>query len=103
MDRLDLERSIIPTRHCREIIDNVVDMAHFFYVHYAFPTYFKNVFEGHVATQYLNSRAAPTWPGAERTARTTCCSSRRRRYYGPSYMIDPLRDDVQAASRSSRS
>ena len=42
--------------NCREIIDNVSDMAHFYYVHFAFPTYFKNVFEGHVATQFMESR-----------------------------------------------
>ena len=34
----------IPGSNCREIIDNIVDMAHFFYIHYGFPTYFKNVF-----------------------------------------------------------
>ena len=45
--------------NCREVIDNVVDMAHFFYIHFAFPTYFKNVFEGHIASQYLRTRARP--------------------------------------------
>src|SRR3712207_7712006 len=40
-------------------VDNVVDMAHFFYVHFAFPMAFRNVFEGHVATQYLESRGRP--------------------------------------------
>uniref|UniRef100_UPI00056BC882 Rieske 2Fe-2S domain-containing protein n=1 Tax=Rhodococcus sp. UNC363MFTsu5.1 TaxID=1449069 RepID=UPI00056BC882 len=44
-------KSIVIDTNCREIIDNVVDMAHFFYVHYSFPTYFKNIFEGHVAIQ----------------------------------------------------
>jgi len=34
---------VIDNANCREIIDNVVDMAHFFYIHFAFPTYFKNV------------------------------------------------------------
>ncbi len=43
--------------NCREIVDNIVDMAHFFYVHYSFPTYFKNVFEGHAATQYMRGVA----------------------------------------------
>src|SRR6201986_2104941 len=43
----------------RELIENVVDMPNFFYIHYAFPTYFKNVFEGHVATQYLRTKARP--------------------------------------------
>ncbi|OAP25315.1 3-ketosteroid-9-alpha-monooxygenase oxygenase subunit [Amycolatopsis sp. M39] len=38
--------------NCREVVDNVVDMAHFFSVRFAFPTYFKNIFEGHVAACY---------------------------------------------------
>ena len=50
VDRLGLEADRLDT-NCREIVDNVVDMAHFFYVHYSFPTYFKNIFEGHAATQ----------------------------------------------------
>ncbi len=50
---------LIEGSNCREIIDNVVDMAHFFYIHYAFPTFFKNVFEGHVAEQFLNTRGRP--------------------------------------------
>ena len=50
---------LIEGANCREIIDNVVDMAHFFYIHFAFPTYFKNVFEGHIASQYLKTRARP--------------------------------------------
>ena len=42
---------LVEGANCREVIDNVVRMPHFFYVHFAFPTYFKNVFEGHIATQ----------------------------------------------------
>jgi 3-ketosteroid 9alpha-monooxygenase subunit A len=63
--------------NCREIIDNMVDMAHFYYIHFAFPTYFKNIFEGHVATQYLNSRARRCWSTATTRSRTTrsCCST----------------------------
>jgi 3-ketosteroid 9alpha-monooxygenase subunit A len=76
--------------HCREIIDNVVDMAHFFYVHFAFPTYFKNIFEGHVATQLLNTRGradigkGSNYAGKDNVARSEAS------YYGPSYMIDKL-------------
>ncbi|MEV5647345.1 Rieske 2Fe-2S domain-containing protein [Nocardia sp. NPDC052254] len=76
--------------NCREVIDNVVDMAHFFYVHFSFPTFFKNVFEGHVATQYMrgeartdlrpNSAGQPKMLGNDSTAA----------YYGPSFMIDDL-------------
>jgi len=81
---------LIENSHCREIVDNVVDMAHFFYVHYAFPVYFKNVFEGHIATQYSQSKVredtdlysshgdgAPLEP-----------SSAEASYYGPSWMVD---------------
>ncbi len=42
---------LIEGANCRELIDNVVDMAHFFYVHYNQPVRFHNVFEGNVATQ----------------------------------------------------
>ncbi|HEX4705317.1 MAG TPA: Rieske 2Fe-2S domain-containing protein [Pseudonocardiaceae bacterium] len=81
--------------NCREIIDNVVDMAHFFYIHFAFPTYFKNVFEGHIATQYLNSRgrpdvgAASNYGGDENSLRSEAS------YYGPSYMINYLWNDYK--------
>jgi len=76
--------------HCREIVDNVVDMAHFFYIHYSFPKYFKNVFEGHVATQYMNSVGREDVmtgtnyddPNAELHSDAS--------YFGPSYMIDKL-------------
>ena len=66
-------------------------MAHFFYVHFAFPTYFKNVFEGHVATQFMETRSAARTSAA---ARTTPAEPARRHarseasYFGPSYMID---------------
>ena len=45
--------------NCRDIIDNVTDMAHFFYIHFGLPTYFKNVFEGHIASQYLHNVGRP--------------------------------------------
>ena len=57
-------KSIVIDTNCREIVDNVVDMAHFFYVHFSFPTYFKNVFEGHVAIQEqsgINRDDIVTW------------------------------------------
>jgi len=79
----------IPGSNCREIIDNIVDMAHFYYIHGAFPTYFVNTFEGHVASQYMNSESRPditkSAPGEETLLRSEAA------YYGPSYMINPLR------------
>jgi 3-ketosteroid 9alpha-monooxygenase subunit A len=86
---------LIEGANCREIIDNVVDMAHFFYIHFAFPTYFKNVFEGHIATQYLRSRGRPdksaksSYSGEENTLRSEAS------YYGPSYMINYLWNDYK--------
>ena len=75
--------------NCREIIDNVVDMAHFFYIHGSLPTYFKNVFEGHIATQYFNGGAREDLPdpeGQPKLRGTTSVAS----YFGPSFMIDDL-------------
>ena len=74
--------------NCREIIDNVVDMAHFYYVHGSLPTNFKNIFEGQVATQYMNSGSRPDLGGTEgaRMLGTTSVAS----YHGPSFMIDDL-------------
>ena len=74
--------------NCREIIDNVVDMAHFFYIHGALPTHFKNIFEGHVATQYMTSAGRPDLadPAVSQTTGTTSVAS----YFGPAFMIDDL-------------
>ncbi|MER7015254.1 Rieske 2Fe-2S domain-containing protein [Saccharopolyspora sp. NPDC000359] len=82
----------IDNAHCREIVDNVVDMAHFFYVHYSFPTYFKNIFEGHTATQVQrgvgreDARPRETGSGAPRMLGNTSVAA----YHGPSFMIDDL-------------
>ncbi|MDN3480897.1 Rieske 2Fe-2S domain-containing protein [Arthrobacter sp. APC 3897] len=76
----------------REIMDNIVDMAHFFYIHNNFPTYFKNVFEGHTATQYFDGIAredvtpANPDPKAPKMQKTSSVAS----YHGPSFMIDDL-------------
>jgi len=76
--------------HCREIVDNVVDMAHFFYVHYGMPTYFRNVFEGHTATQVMWSLPRADAVGVSQTTNYSAESRSDATYYGPSYMIDKL-------------
>ena len=76
--------------NCREIIDNVSDMAHFYYVHFAFPTYFKNIFEGHVATQYLDSRGRPDVGSGSNYAGEDNLLRSEASYFGPSYMINYL-------------
>jgi 3-ketosteroid 9alpha-monooxygenase subunit A len=89
---------LVEGANCREVVDNVVDMAHFFYIHFAFPTYFKNVFEGHVASQYLRTRSRPDVgvasnysEGGETTLRSEAS------YFGPSYMIDYLWHEFHGA------
>ncbi|GAA2392677.1 Rieske 2Fe-2S domain-containing protein [Gordonia cholesterolivorans] len=79
---------VIEGSNCREIIDNVVDMAHFFYVHYALPDYFKNVFEGETAAQYMNSHGRPD-VGISTAYGDTRLESIAA-YYGPSYMLNPM-------------
>ncbi|ATQ29053.1 3-ketosteroid-9-alpha-hydroxylase [Rhodococcus ruber] len=80
---------LIEGSHCREIVDNVVDMAHFFYVHYSVPRSFENIFDGHVATQIMsfNQRTDVELDidfGADNFSRSEAS------YHGPSYMIDKL-------------
>jgi 3-ketosteroid 9alpha-monooxygenase subunit A len=75
----------------REVIDNNADMAHFFYVHLSFPTYFKNIFEGHVAAQYMNGKAREdARPRLPEGSPTMLGNSSVAAYYGPSFMIDEL-------------
>jgi len=74
--------------NCRELIDNVADMAHFYYVHFSFPTSFRNVFEGHKATQYMESKGRPDKSEGYGDAELFLKSEAT--YYGPSYMINWL-------------
>jgi 3-ketosteroid 9alpha-monooxygenase subunit A len=95
---------LVEGANCREVIDNVVDMAHFFYIHFAFPTFFKNVFEGHIATQYLNTRSRPDIGGLSNyTSGAGIETSLRSEasYYGPAYMIDYLWQDYHGMTMES--
>ncbi|MGW5224461.1 Rieske 2Fe-2S domain-containing protein [Nocardia niigatensis] len=81
---------VVERSHCREIVDNIVDMAHFFYVHYGMPTFFRNVFEGHTATQLMRSRPRADAVGVSQNTDLSLESRSDATYYGPSYMIDKL-------------
>ena len=70
------------------------DMAHFFYVHFAFPTSFRNVFEGHMATQFMESTGRPDMAGEGYGDEDLVLKSEAT-YYGPSYMINWLDDRLQ--------
>lgn len=83
--------TVIEGANCREIVDNVVDMAHFFYVHYSFPTYFKNVFEGTTAQQFMNGDGRedvrPATPSKNPVVLGTTSVAA---YHGPSFMVDEV-------------
>ncbi len=81
--------------HCREIVDNMVDMAHFYYIHKGLPTYFKNVFEGPVCTQYYagtSPEAAATGAPIEIGVYEGQSTKSEATYWGPSYLLDKLWD-----------
>ncbi|WP_418063096.1 Rieske 2Fe-2S domain-containing protein [Pimelobacter simplex] len=80
--------------HCRELIDNVADMAHFYYVHFAFPTSFRNIFDGHTATQFMESKGRPDTMGGGYGDENSTLKSVAT-YYGPSYMINWLEVDYK--------
>jgi len=79
--------------HCRELIDNVVDMAHFYYVHFAFPTSFRNVFEGQLATQFMESKGRPD--KTEGYGDADLFLKSEATYFGPAYMINWLETDYK--------
>jgi len=80
--------------HCRELIDNVADMAHFYYVHFAFPTSFRNIFDGHTATQFMESKGRPDTSGGGYGDENSMLTSVAT-YYGPAYMINWLEVDYK--------
>lgn len=85
----------------RELVDNLVDVAHFFYIHGegkgGASTYFKNVFEQHFATQYLETGPQDEQADYQKDAtftgnqRELVCQTRgETTYHGPSYLVSRL-------------
>lgn len=85
--------------NARELIDNVSDMAHFYYVHGARAKSFKNTFDGHTARQIMTGKPRASADGSNMAEfggmkveidelYSDAC------YYGPSYMIDYLKSLV---------
>lgn len=73
---------------CREVIDNVVDMAHFYYVHLVKPTSFRNVFEKHVASQYMSATGRPDVQLETNYGQDGLQMDSWATYYGPSFMVN---------------
>lgn len=79
---------LVQGSNCREVIDNVVDMAHFYYVHLVKPTYFKNVFEKHIASQYMSATGRPDIDLDTNYGQEGLLMDSWATYYGPSFMIN---------------
>lgn len=80
-----IDRMVINT-NCRELIDNVADMAHFAHVHGAQVVNFHNRFEGHVAEQVMVSRSPRLSEDGILTSTAT--------YFGPSYQITEMKGEM---------
>jgi len=76
--------------NCRELVDNVADMAHFGPVHGIPAEYFCNSFRGHVAHQIM--RGTNPRLSAE-TSRTTADSA----YFGPAYHITLMTTEMDGS------
>ncbi|MDL2354062.1 MAG: Rieske 2Fe-2S domain-containing protein [Pseudomonadota bacterium] len=72
--------------NCRELIDNVADMAHFGKVHGAQVVSFSNLFEGHLARQTMVSKSPRL--SADGILNSTAT------YYGPSYQITVMQGEM---------
>jgi 3-ketosteroid 9alpha-monooxygenase subunit A len=81
--------SITVDTNIRELIDNVSDSTHFYYVHGWVPTKFRNVFEGHIAAQYSEFQGRNDVNfGDVDTSVEEFGFFNEGIYYGPAYMID---------------
>jgi 3-ketosteroid 9alpha-monooxygenase subunit A len=81
--------SIVVETNLRELIDNVSDSTHFYYVHGWMPTKFRNVFDGHIAAQYSEFKARNDVNfGEVDTSEDDFGFYNEGIYYGPAYMID---------------
>lgn len=74
--------------NCRELVDNLSDMAHFGPIHGAPVDYFANVFEGHVGTQILVGRSERLSEANALTAHSS--------YFGPAYHITHMLGGMEA-------
>jgi 3-ketosteroid 9alpha-monooxygenase subunit A len=68
--------------NCRELIDNIADMAHFGTVHGAPVEEFINIFQGHLATQIMRARSERLSGDSVLTTEAT--------YFGPAYQITEM-------------
>lgn len=83
-----VRKTLIPI-NCRELIDNVSDVAHFGSVHHSAAFEFTNVFEGHIANQVMKGRNDSNSSfdeSAEMHSNAT--------YYGPAVMLVDMKQTI---------
>lgn len=80
--------------HCRELIDNMADFAHFAPVHGSPVASFKNIVDGHTFSQILQG-------SSERLGADSSLSSIAT-YYGPAYMVTQMTGQLDGMSINSR-
>ncbi len=74
--------------NCRELVDNMADMAHFGPVHYSSVETFKNIQDGHTYTQYMSGgHDILADEGQKFTSKAT--------YEGPSYMTTTMTGSME--------
>lgn len=76
----------------RDVVDHIADTASFFYAGTNRPTFFKNVFEDHVATQYFDGPMRQEYSRCHREnyPPQLMWTNSVASYFGPSFMIDEL-------------
>ena len=75
--------------HPREIVENIVDTAHFMPVHGTSAKKFRNEFHGHVAVQHNEGVAYPLGGGEDPYTLTAT-------YYGPGYMVTHMKGVLES-------
>ena len=75
--------------HPREIVENLVDTAHFMPVHGTDARSFRNEFKGHVGIQYNEGIAYPLGGGSDSYSLTAT-------YYGPAYMVTVMKGVLES-------
>lgn len=75
--------------HPREIVENIVDTAHFMPVHGTHAKKFSNEFHGHVAVQHNEGVAYPLGGGEDPYTLTAT-------YYGPGYMVTHMKGVLES-------
>ncbi len=80
--------------NCRELVDNMADVAHFAPVHGAPVKEFKNIVDGHIYTQVLKGGSELLAEEGELYSEAT--------YYGPAYMTTYMTGQIEGQDVESR-